>query len=105
MNQEQNHPLYSIDRENLNRLLAKKSPLDEDFVDLARLFNRYEGFIGADDLQVDLKKILKLWGLNRDTLNIKTREIWSKGFRPGQNISKGIGSGFDTSDNSSTSNS
>ncbi len=98
MNPEQNHPLYLIDRENLNRLLAKDSPQDEDLIDLARLFIRYEDFPGVDDLKMDLKKILKHWEISRESLNTKTKLIWEKGFRPGQNNYDVIGSGFDTAD-------
>ena len=98
MSQEQNHPLHLVDKENLNRLLAKDAPQDEDLIDLARLIIRYEGFPGERDLKADLTKILKIWGMTRESLNFKTREIWSKGFRPGRNIDGGIGSGFDTAD-------
>tara|TARA_Y100001968_G_C19451634_1_gene769084 strand:- start:4497 stop:4805 length:309 start_codon:yes stop_codon:yes gene_type:complete len=99
MNQEQSHPLYLVDRNHLNRLLAKVTPTDEDLIDLARLIIRYDGFPGADDLQSDMNKILKLWKLTNETLNAKTRQIWESGYRPGNNIDETIGSGFDTSDN------
>ena len=101
MNQEQNHPLYLVDRNHLNRLLAKEAPIDEDLIELARLSIRYNGFPGAEDLQADIKKILNLWGLTQETLNAKTRKIWERGYRPGNNIDESIGSGFDTSDNNS----
>ncbi len=100
MNQEQNHPLYGTDRDHVDRLLAKDPPGDEDVVNLARLLNRYEGFYGALDLQEDMEKILKLWGLSRQMLNDKARLIWKKGYRPGGNSENTVGSGFDTSDNS-----
>ncbi len=100
--QDQNHPLYSIDRDLVDRLLAKMSPNDEDLVDLARLLNRYEGFPGAEDLQTDMAKALKMWGMNRDQLNSKTCKIWTSGFRPGQNGEEAVGSGFDTSENPET---
>ncbi len=96
--QEQNHPLYIIDRENLDRLLVKDSPENSDLVDLARLFLRYEGFPGAYDLKEDMKKILSAWGLSRDTLNNRVRQIWQSGYRPGSQQEDGVGSGFDTSD-------
>ncbi|KGG12645.1 MULTISPECIES: DUF3288 family protein [Prochlorococcus] len=97
---DQNHPLYSIDRELVDRLLSKLSPTDEDLVDLARLFSRYSDFPGAETLQKDMTKTLKLWGMDRDQLNSKTREIWAKGYRPGKNIDNTVGSGFDTSEKS-----
>ncbi len=100
--QNQNHPLYPVDRELVDRLLAKDSPAEEDLVDLARLLNRYEGFPGAENLQVDMAKALNLWGMTREQLNISARELWSKGYRPGKNIDEAVGSGFDTSENDGT---
>ncbi len=96
--QQQNHPLYRIDREHIDRLLSKDSPGEEDLVDLARLLMRYEGFPGAEDLQEDMNKTLNLWGLNRDSLNEKVRGVWERGYRPGQGSDDSVGSGFDTSD-------
>jgi len=95
---EQNHPLYSIDRDHIDRLLAKELPEDGDIVDLARLFLRYEGFPGALDLQEDLNKTLKLWGFSRENLNARARNIWESGFRPGRKTIDAVGSGFDTED-------
>ena len=98
----QNHPLYIVDREHLNRLISKDMPEDEDLLDIARLFMRYEGFPGAKDIQLDIAKILKTWGMTQETLNSKTRDIWSKGYRPSNYADENLGSSFDTSDNSST---
>ena len=95
---DQNHPLYSIDRDHLDRLLAKEFPGDGDIVDLARLLLRYEGFPGASDLREDMNKTLRLWGFSREILNAKARKIWEDGFRPGQKVEDSIGSGFDTED-------
>ena len=100
--QEQNHPLYRTDRDHLDRMLAKESPSDSDIVDLARLFIRYSGFPGAVDLQEDMKKILNLWNMNLENLNLKAKDLWTSGFRPGNSSSADVGSGFDTSDKSET---
>ena len=61
----QNHPLYETDRDLLNRLISKNNPAEEDLIDLARLFMRYEDFPGAKDIQMDMVKILKLWGITK----------------------------------------
>ncbi len=99
MNEAQNHPLYSTDRENLDRLIGLDSPSSIDFVELARLLIRYQDFKGAEDLKKDMEKLLKKWGLNRGKLEEKTRKIWSEGFRPtGSPSPDNVGSGFDTSD-------
>ncbi len=95
----QNHPLYSIDRDHVNRLLAKKEPNENDLIDLARLINRYEGFSGASDIQADMLRVLNLWNLTREDLFSKTRKIWRQGFRPGNDSGEIVGSGFDTSEN------
>ena len=102
MDQAQNHPLYPTDREHIDRLSARNPPEDIDLVDLARLIVRYQDFEGADDLKVDIKKIMKKWNLNREELETKTRDIWSNGFRPKSSpIAESLGSGFDTTDSTS----
>ena len=63
------HPLYSIDRDNLNRLLSVNTPNDDDMVEIARLFIRYEDFPGAKDLKMDMLKILQMWGITKEVLN------------------------------------
>ena len=101
MNEAQNHPLYSTDRENLDRLIGINSPASIDFVELARLLIRYQDFNGAEDLNSDMEKLLKKWDLNRDKLEEITKKIWSEGFRPTSSSSpENVGSGFDTSDSS-----
>ena len=104
MNEAQNHPLYSTDRENLDRLMGINSPGSIDFVELARLLIRYQDFKGADDLILDMEKLLKKWDLNRFKLEEITRKIWSDGFRPTSTSTshENVGSGFDTSDSSQT---
>ncbi len=103
MNEAQNHPLYATDRENLDRLCALDTPSPIDYVELARLIIRYQDFIGADDLNKDMVKILKKWNLDKEGLENITRKIWSNGFRPTNSPSPdNVGSGFDTSDSSSS---
>ncbi len=103
MNEAQNHPLYSTDRENLDRLSSVDSPTSIDFVELARLLIRYQDFNGAEDLNSDMEKILRKWEINRENLEEITRKIWSEGFRPTSSSGPdNVGSGFDTSDTSQT---
>ncbi len=94
----QNHPLYSIDRDNLNRLLSVNTPNDEDMVEIARLLIRYEDFPGAKDLKMDMLKILQMWGITKEVLNEKTRKIWIDGYKSSTNSDDMVGSSFDTSD-------
>jgi len=101
MNEAQNHPLYSTDREKIDRLCSIDSPESIDFVELARLLIRYQDFKGAEDLNSDMEKLLKKWSINRNKLDAITRKIWSEGFRPTSSSStEDVGSGFDTSDSS-----
>jgi hypothetical protein len=95
---DQSHPLYASDRDTVDRLLAVSEPADEHLVDAARLLMRYQGFPGAHDLQDDLAKALRLWGLSRAALQERTRAIWAAGFRPTPRSSEAVGSGFDTTD-------
>lgn len=99
---QQSHPLYGTERALVDRLLATEAPADADLVELGRLLMRYEGFPGALDLQEDLQKTLRLWGLSREQLHQRTRAIWAGGYRPGAEAApQAVGSGFDTSDQDS----
>ncbi|MEB3261527.1 MAG: DUF3288 family protein [Cyanobacteriota bacterium] len=95
---DQSHPLHALDRDLVDALLACEKPGDAQLVDAARLVMRYEGFPGARDLQDDLVKVLRLWGLDREALHTKTQAIWAAGFRPAPAGGDAVGSGFDTAD-------
>jgi hypothetical protein len=95
---DQSHPLYAIDRDVVDRLLAAEVPADDHLVDAARLLMRYENFPGAHDLSADLAKALRLWGLSRDELYRRTRSIWEGGYRPAPVAAEAVGSSFDTAD-------
>ena len=94
---EQSHPLHATDRLVIDSLLAVASPGEQELVDAARLLQRYDGFPGASDLRDDLERVLRLWKLDRPSLQKRTRAIWAAGFRPGQPAApEAVGSGFDT---------
>jgi len=76
-NKDQQHPLWSSDRQTLNSILAGE-PTDYNLAELARLRIRYRGFPGARDIHVDLDKALERWELTEDTLFAKTRQIHAK---------------------------
>ncbi len=71
---DQQHPLWSSDRQIVNNLLAGE-PTDFHLAELGRLKMRYQDFPGARDIQADLAKVLEKWGLTEDSLFAKTREI------------------------------
>jgi len=97
MSNEQTHPLHATDKNIIDTLIAKEKPQDLDFINLARLINRYESFPGEIEIKNDLQKILKFWKVNKKELFSKTKNIWSKGFRPPNSNKDLVGSGFDTS--------
>ena len=98
MSNEQTHPLHITDQIIINSLITKEKPEDLDFINLARLINRYTNFPGEVEIKNDIQKILKFWKLNKNELFSKTRNIWSKSFRPSSANKDLVGSGFDTTD-------
>ena len=97
MSNEQTHPLHSIDKNILDILIAKEKPEDSDYINLARLINRYTHFHGEIEIKNDIEKILKFWKITKNELFSKTKEIWSQSFRPSNTNEDLVGSGFDTS--------
>ena len=95
MSNEQTHPLHTIDRNILDSLITKKEPEDLDFINLARLINRYSNFPGEFEIKNDIEKILKFWKITKNELFLKTKVIWSKSFRPSNTNKDLVGSGFD----------
>ena len=77
-NKEQQHPLWSRDRQLVNTLLSGEAT-DYNLAELARLRIRYTGFPGARDIQADLDKALEQWQLTEAELFAKTREIHAIG--------------------------
>ena len=97
MSNEQTHPLNSTDKNIINSLITKEKPEDIDFVNLARLINRYTNFPGEFEIKDDIEKILKFWKITKNELFSKTKKIWSKNFRQSSTNKDLVGSSFDTS--------
>jgi len=97
MSNEQTHPLHITDKSIIDSLITKDKPEDIDFINLARLINRYTNFPGEFEIKNDIERILKFWKMNKNELFSKTRNIWSNSFRPSSTNKDLIGSGFDTS--------
>ena len=97
MSNEQTHPLHSKDKNIIDSLITKEKPEDIDFINLARLINRYMNFPGEVEIKNDIEKILKFWKINKNELFSKTKDIWSNSFRPPNTNKDLVGSGFDTS--------
>ena len=98
MSNEQTHPLHETDKNIIDALIAKKKPDDLDYINLARLLNRYSNFPGEIEIKNDMEKILRFWNISKGDLFSITKTIWSNNFRPSSNTNKDlVGSGFDTS--------
>ena len=97
MSNEQTHPLHITDKKIIDSLIIKEKPEDLDFINLARLINRYSNFPGEIEIKNDIEKILNFWKINQNQLFSKTKIIWSKSFRPSNTSKDLVGSGFDTS--------
>ena len=97
MSNHQTHPLHETDKNIIDSLIINEKPDDLDFINLARLINRYNYFPGEIEMKKDIEKILNFWKITKDELFLKTKKIWSKGFRPSNTNKDLIGSGFDTS--------
>ena len=97
MSNEQTHPLHITDKKIIDSLIIKEKPEDLDFINLARLINRYSNFPGEIEIKNDIEKILKFWNISKNELFTKTKFIWSKSFRPPNTNKDLVGSGFDTS--------
>ena len=97
MSNEQTHPLHITDKTIIDSLITNEEPEDLDFINLARLINRYTNFPGEFEIKNDIDKILNFWKLSKGELFSKTKKIWSKSFRPSNTNKDLVGSGFDTS--------
>ena len=97
MSNEQTHPLHVTDRTIIDSLITKEKPEELDFINLARLINRYVHFPGEIEIKNDMEKILKFWNISKPELFSKTKKIWGKSFRPSNTNKDLVGSGFDTS--------
>ena len=97
MSNEQTHPLHATDKNIIDSLITKEEPEELDFINLARLINRYTNFTGEFDIKNDIEKILNFWNISKNELFSKTKVIWSKSFRPTNTNKDLVGSGFDTS--------
>ena len=97
MSNEQTHPLHETDKNIIDYLITKEKPEDLDYINLARLINRYTNFPGESEIKIDIEKILNFWKITKNDLFLKTKNIWSKSFRPTNTNKDLVGSGFDTS--------
>ena len=97
MSNEQTHPLHATDKNIIDSLITKEKPEDLDYINLARLINRYTNFPGEIDIKNDIEKTLKFWKINKNELFLITKNLWSKSCRPTNTSKDLVGSGFDTS--------
>ena len=75
MSNEQTHPLHATDKEIIDSLITREKPEDLDFINLARLINRYTYFPGEIEIKNDIEKILNFWKISKNELFLKTKKI------------------------------
>jgi len=69
MGNEQTHPLHETDKNIIDSLITKKTPEDLDYINLARLINRYTNFTK----EIEIKKLNKILDdLNKSPLILAT---------------------------------
>ena len=78
MSKEQNHPLHLIDKNIIDSLITRDEPEDLDFINLARLINRYTNFPGEFEIKNDIEKILKFWKITKIDLFARTKKFGQK---------------------------
>lgn len=88
--------LYRKDRALVDDLLSSQpGPTDDQLVTAARLFSRYLG-TEHEDLVMDLEKAMAIWGFTVVDTQGRAREIWQSGYRPQLLTTASVGSGADT---------
>ena len=60
MSNEQTHPLHTLDKDIIDSLITNKKPEDIDFINLARLINRYNNF-RFNDISINLGNCELIW--------------------------------------------
>ena len=78
MGNEQTHPLHETDKIIIDSLITKKTPEDLDYINLARLINRFRNFPGEIEIKNDIEKILNFWKITRNELFSKTKKFGQK---------------------------
>jgi|TARA_R100001443_G_scaffold16704_2_gene27066 hypothetical protein len=91
------HPMHSLDRPIVDSIRTKqlKDLTNQDIADLARLLIRYSSYPGKDNLKQLIISYLHENGKTPEQLQVKAREIWQSGWRPGQVETSEVGSGAD----------
>ena len=80
MGNEQTHPLHETDKKIIDSIITKKTPEDLDYINLARLINRYTNFPGEIEIKNDIEKILNFWKITRNELFSKTKKAFKDRF-------------------------
>ena len=57
MSNEQTHPLHTTDKKIIDSLISNEKPEDIDFINLARLINRYSNFPGEVEIKDDIEDL------------------------------------------------
>ena len=82
MSNDQTHPLHATDKNIIDSLIIKENPEDLDYINLARLINRYSNFHGEIEIKNDIEKILNFWNINKKELFLKQKLSGQKALDP-----------------------
>ena len=78
MSNEQTHPLHTTDKIIIDSLITNEEPEDLDFINLARLINRYKNFPGEFEIKNDIEKILNFWNISKMNFSQKQKLFGQK---------------------------
>lgn len=95
--------LCSTDFALVKEIAERNTPVDQDVIDIGRLYMRYCTTIDTEEmtpqeleLVASLKGVIKAWGMERDDVMQRCRKLWQSGWRPGQSTEEiTVGSGAD----------
>lgn len=88
--------LFSQDLALVKDLATRTEPTDQDITTAGRLFIRYNGLPGNDDLKQTLSAAVASWGLTKADINARCFKLWNSGYRPGEMSDEvTVGSGAD----------
>ena len=76
--------LYDQDLALVREINTHKAPNDDDITTMGRLFMRYQGSAGGEELKQLISKTVEQWGMDRQGILDHSKQLWQSGYRPGQ---------------------
>tara|TARA_Y100000589_G_scaffold302555_1_gene314217 strand:- start:1981 stop:2289 length:309 start_codon:yes stop_codon:yes gene_type:complete len=76
--------LYDQDLALVSEINAHQSPSDDDITTIGRLFMRYQGSAGGEELKLLISRTVEQWGMDRQSILDRSKQLWQTGYRPGR---------------------